>query len=852
MKTKLFLVSLFLTILTYAQIPTNNLVAQYNFDTGATLVDGINGANLTQIGSALTTVTDRFGNANAAVSLNGDHLTRPDINISDLVSYSFWIKTTTVDNKQKTIIDNSDRISTTGGYISNQGGHHIALVNGEVMVEAKLRQGNGYPPLYLTSRADVFIADGNWHHVAVRILSYNTPSVEGRVNIFIDGAKSTENTVGYDVRINNSVGSIGNVSIGTNRNNTLTNDHVYTGAIDDINIYDRGISAQEVQDLLVDNDFCVIPYTSVITFSNVTGNEAMLQFSTGTATTYDVAYHKASEPFANAIITTNITTGNLPITNLTSATLYKVYIRKHCAVNNISAWSLAKNLRTNGDPIYVNQAAIGSNDGSSWADAFTDLQTAINTVNDNSEIWVAKGVYKPDTSNKEASYIINKENIKIYGGFVGTESNIGDRVRGANETILSGDLNHNDVNTSGYSSNYSNTTRLENSRHIITIANGGENLLLDGLTISDAHNNGSATIQGGAVVKDKTIAKLTLKNCTIKDNVSRNGNAGLLAEFDLNNANGAVGELHIENIEFVNNMSSFGSGIYSLLRDNTHVNITVANSLFEGNIAADRNTGSSGIIGLAGSSAWIRNIGNANSELTIKFINNTVVNNKDLGTNNGLNNQTRATLALSKGSGTAGTTTATVENCIFWGNTVVGGTIGRSITDLHKTPLNNLTVKNSIDEANFSDSSITSVVASSNADPLFTDFANDDYTLTGASPAVDTGDNTNVVGTVDLLGKQRVFNTTVDIGCYEYGAPTLSINDHIVEKPIVVYPNPVSEVLYVKAKSIATIRVYSILGKEVITTKQAEIPVSNLKPGIYIITIQTKSGKQQTNRFIKK
>ena len=850
MKTKLFLVSLFLTILTYAQIPTNGLVAQYNFDSGATLADGINGTNLTQTGNTLTTVTDRFGNANGAVSLNGAYLTRPDINFDRKVSYSFWIKTTTVSGKQKTIIDNGERTGTsaTVSYATHQLGHHIALKNGRIEVEANIKQ-TPHAHHYLSFLNNTFIADGLWHHVVVSLrASPFTSSSIVFVYIAIDGVMKSDSKNITSVPQGVIDGTNGKISIGTNRTNTLTNDYIYTDAIDDINIYNEVLDNTDIQDLFLNNNFCAPPNNSVLTFSNITQNEAKLHFSTGTSATYDVAYHKASEPFTNAIIVTNVTTGNLPITNLTKNTLYKIYIRKRCTVN-ISDWSAPKDLRTNAEVVYVNNLAIGNNDGTSWADAFTNLQAALNIVNENSEIWVAKGVYKPAISDKEASYTVNKENIKIYGGFTGTENHRWERVRGANETILSGDLNNNDVNTSDYATNYSNTTRLENSRHIITIANGGENLLLDGLTISNAHNNGNITIQGGAIVKDKTIAKLTLKNCIIKNNVSGNGNAGVLAEFELNNTTGSRGELHIENSQFINNMSRWGSGIYCFLRDDTRVDVTIANSLFEKNIAGNTTTN---ILGLAGSVAWIRNMGNANSEMNINFTNNTVVKNIDIGTNNSLSNTTRATVALSKNSVTAGKSNAYVNNNIFWGNTVEGGVIGRSVTDLHESPLNVLEIFNSIDQADFNDDSITIKGTTADIDPLFTDFTNGDYTLTSVAPVINMGNNGSVIGTVDLLGNQRIFDTYVDIGCYEYGAPTLSINDPIIEKAIVVYPNPVSEVLYIKAKSIAAIRVYSILGKEVITTKQAEIPVSNLKPGIYIITIQTKNGKRQTNRFIKK
>ena len=45
--------------------------------------------------------------------------------------------------------------------------------------------------------------------------------------------------------------------------------------------------------------------------------------------------------------------------------------------------------------IYVNQNATGLNNGTSWTDAFVDLQGAIGISVFGDEIWVAAGVYKP-------------------------------------------------------------------------------------------------------------------------------------------------------------------------------------------------------------------------------------------------------------------------------------------------------------------------------------------------------------------------------------------------------------------------------------------------------------------------
>jgi hypothetical protein len=55
-----------------------------------------------------------------------------------------------------------------------------------------------------------------------------------------------------------------------------------------------------------------------------------------------------------------------------------------------------------------------------------------------------------------------------------------------------------------------------------------------------------------------------------------------------------------------------------------------------------------------------------------------------------------------------------------------------------------------------------------NADPRFKDAAHGDFTLGGGSPCRDTGVNEDwMVGAFDLLGRPRIVNSRVDIGCYE-------------------------------------------------------------------------------------
>ena len=414
---------------------------------------------------------------------------------------------------------------------------------------------------------------------------------------------------------------------------------------------------------------------------------------------------------------------------------------------------------------YVKPVATGFGNGSSWANAI-DLQTALANASNNDVLWLATGTYTPHASSRSTYFTISARDLEIYGGFAGTETAVTQRVLGANETILSGDLDNNDVNITNFISNYSNVTRnADNSYHIIEIAYNGSGVLLDGLTISGAHNNLSATEQGGAILKENSVKELSLKNCIIKDNVSRNGNAGLYADFQLNNLGGTRAELNIENCQFINNMSRWGSCIYSEIQSNANIDVTITNTLFDNNVTGNLNASTAQ--GLSGSVGWFRMSGNT-CDVNLKFINNTIVNNLDDGTDQSLDATSHAVLGISKAnSGLNGAINAEIANNIFWNNKTTGNAVTKSITDLYLEPVASVNVYNSIDENNFTDSSITSTTSISNANPLFTSAS--DYTLQSGSPALNTGDNSKILAgiTKDLAGNQRIINTTVDMGVYE-------------------------------------------------------------------------------------
>ena len=137
--------------------------------------------------------------------------------------------------------------------------------------------------------------------------------------------------------------------------------------------------------------------------------------------------------------------------------------------------------------VYVNHAATGNNSGTSWLDAYTSLQTALaNAENDEaSQIWVATGVYTPGTAVDDSFQLVS--GLAIYGGFAGNEASLSARNWRTNPTVLSGDLQGDDlVDSRGV---VTTTAHLvgTNSRHVVTAEGVNNTASLDGFIITAGH-----------------------------------------------------------------------------------------------------------------------------------------------------------------------------------------------------------------------------------------------------------------------------------------------------------------------------------------------------------------------------
>ena len=214
--------------------------------------------------------------------------------------------------------------------------------------------------------------------------------------------------------------------------------------------------------------------------------------------------------------------------------------------------------------LYVNTSAIGTGDGSSWNNAFTDLGDALLSSIPHQEIWVAQGTYRPGVVR--SSKFVIPPNTNLYGGFAGTETLRTQRHIQNNPTILSGDI--------GITNNGS-----DNSFHVVIPL---QDSLLDGFTIKDGNasenfGDGDDRGKGGGLYAGST--SFSVANCTFSNNNAKQGGAGIYltdsnvtfssCSFISNSANsvGSGGALLIEDSNvsfsassFLNNSSAYQGG----------------------------------------------------------------------------------------------------------------------------------------------------------------------------------------------------------------------------------------------------------------------------------------------------
>ncbi len=271
----------------------------------------------------------------------------------------------------------------------------------------------------------------------------------------------------------------------------------------------------------------------------------------------------------------------------TAGTLYYYKIFAYDASRNYAAGVEISATKNANKTIFVNATASGANDGTSWSNAFSDLQSALTEAAGVAEterealpvqIVVAAGVYKPATSDRTMSFrLVSK--VKVYGGFVGTEHSLSQRNWRMNKSILSGDLVGDDTDsnidgviedaddikgTETMDANGDAVVTNNNSRYVVI---GADDATLDGFTITAGQREGNAIAGGGM---SNHGARLKLSNIIFSGNEA-NGGGGL---------NNNADDVSLSNVIFSGNKSNTHGGG---MRISGSDHVILSNVIFSGN-----------------------------------------------------------------------------------------------------------------------------------------------------------------------------------------------------------------------------------------------------------------------------
>jgi gliding motility-associated-like protein len=219
--------------------------------------------------------------------------------------------------------------------------------------------------------------------------------------------------------------------------------------------------------------------------------------------------------FGDASATTGTTSPSHPFA---SAGLYNVTLS---AFDGSCTSTTSQTVSVTGPVVYVNTNAVGANNGTSWANAFTTLQAGIDAAAScGSQVWVAQGTYKPNSypwnaaglSARDYAFAL-KNNVAVYGGFVGTETLLSQRNYATNTTILSGDIGAGNADC----------------HHVVVGYNINSTAILDGFTITKGYADvaSSFTLAGADIVRREDGAGMinrnaspTIANCIFTGNLA--------------------------------------------------------------------------------------------------------------------------------------------------------------------------------------------------------------------------------------------------------------------------------------------------------------------------------------------
>ena len=305
-------------------VPTNGLVGYWPFNGNANDESG-NGNNGTVNGATLT--TDRFGNVNNAYSFDGsDIITANSIVFSNL-TISIWYNI-----YDSSILNPTIGHPPTGSQLIGQGTQHsptaycdysIGITNwnniNQFAFEKSITTGDLYKMFY----SNASISYSNWVNL---IYSIDSNNVKVYLNsVLIDTFDTTTNFIQ-----SGNILSFGGRYV-QNATNPICNN--FTGKIDDISIWNRALSQQEITNL----------------YASVSSNECLtMVINTGALSTNPVTYTSTVNIYpnpANDQITidcgnlANVAGWNIKITNMLGQEVFNKPMNTQQYVVPLNTWS---------------------------------------------------------------------------------------------------------------------------------------------------------------------------------------------------------------------------------------------------------------------------------------------------------------------------------------------------------------------------------------------------------------------------------------------------------------------------------------------------------------------------------
>jgi hypothetical protein len=490
--------------------------------------------------------------------------------------------------------------------------------------------------------------------------------------------------------------------------------------------------------------------------------------------------------------------------------------------------------------IYIDIDATGSADGTTWTNAYTNLQVALNTAAFQDELWIADGIYTQNTTNRDSAFQWTTPILKLYGGFNGTETTLAGRDASINKTILSGDIGIKGDKTDNL------TTVLFGFylRPGMGRPKGGDSTWIDGITIQDGYADDLSDLtkfqayKGAAYFYSFGSGYVNFTNCHFTEN-----EAELAGALFLNDYENSVARIEFYNCKFSKNIAKQYSLAEIKGQRLSGLNVYLVNCLITENEDTDDGNDRASLI------YYYTIGGQVRANLYIHGC--TIAGNK----NNTDPQLGRAALIAGGRQDFFHQTRLEIVNSILYDNDGLRTYDKVQTWDFKPTEIHNCILESrDLPLNDLTQSDITSV------DPKFVGGTTErKYAPGEGSPALNAAKeilNSNITARqteVDIFGTVRVTDST-ELGAIEY-IKAEPIKTSIQRQDIAratAYPNPATSTISIKGYlGNAEVSITNNLGAEVLHTYSMEnIDISDLTTGMYTLIIRQEDHVSQA-KFVK-